>query len=107
MRRDNNNSCNDDNINFKFNGNNDDDEDMNIDDFLRKYNNLRKKSVPKPRRPIPRPRPQKDKHELFRRYDKLRPKTNESNLFRNFDAPEKPMFRNISPSLSAPLKRKD
>ena len=47
MRRDNNNNCDDDNINFKFNGNNDDDEDMNIDDFLHKYDNLRKKSVPK------------------------------------------------------------
>ena len=104
LRRDNNNNGDDDKINFKFNGNNDDDEDMDIDDLLRKYDNLRKKSGQKPRRPIPRPRPQKDKHDLFRRYDKLRPKTDESDLFRSFDAPQKPMFRNISPSPPAPLK---
>ena len=55
LRRDtnNNNNDNDDNINFNFDDSDDDDndDDMDADDLLRKYDNLR-------RRPITKPRPQ-------------------------------------------------
>ena len=72
---------------------------MDADDLLRKYANLR-------RRPIPKPRPQKYEDELLHRYDRLKPKTGESDLLRKFDKLKKTVFCNIPPSPTLPLKRK-
>ena len=102
LRRDtnNNNNDNDDNINFNFDDSDDDDndDDMDADDLLRKYDNLR-------RRRIPKPRPQKYEDELPHRYDRLKPKTDESDLLGKFDELKKLVFWDIPPS--PPLKRKD
>ena len=70
-----NNNDDDDNINFNFGYGDDDDndDDRDADDLLRKYGDLRKQ-------PIPKPRPQKYEDELLRRYDRLKPKTDESDL---------------------------
>ena len=97
----NNNNDDDDNINFNFDDGDDDDndDDMGADDLLRKYDNLR-------RRPIPKPRPKKYEDELLRRYDRLKPKTDESDLLRKFNKLKRPVFRDIPP-LPPPLKRKD
>ena len=76
LRRDTkNNNDDDDNINFNFGYGDDDDndDDRDADDLLRKYDDLRKQ-------PIPKPRPQKYEDELLRRYDRLKPKTDESDL---------------------------
>ena len=96
----NNNNDDDDNMNFNFDGGNEDDndDDMDADDLLRKYDNLR-------RRRIPKPRPQKYEDELLHRYDRLKPKTDESDLLGKFDELKKPVFWDIPPS--PPLKRKD
>ena len=103
LRRDtnNNNNDNDDNINFNFDDSDDDDndDDMDADDLLRKYDNLR-------RRPITKPRPQKYEDELLHRSDRLKPKTDESDLLRQFDKLTKTVFCNIPPSPTLPLKRK-
>ena len=55
----NNNNDDDDNINFNFNDDDDDDndDDMDANDFLHKYDNFR-------RRPIPKPRPKKYEDEI-------------------------------------------
>ena len=45
--------------------------------------------------------------ELLCRYDRLKPKTDESDLLRKFDKLKKPVFSNIPPSPPPPLKRKD
>ena len=104
LRRFTNNSNNDDddNINFNFDdgGDDDNDDDMDADDLLRKYDNLR-------RRPIPKPRPQKYEDKLLHRYDRLKLKTDESDLLRKFDKLKKPVFHDITPSPPPPLKRKD
>ena len=70
-----NNNDDDDNINFNFGYGDDDDndDDRDADDLLRKYDDVRKQ-------PIPKPRPQKYEDELLRRYDRLKPKTDESDL---------------------------
>ena len=70
-----NNNDDDDNINFNFGYGDDDDndDDRDADDLLCKYDDLRKQ-------PIPKPRPQKYEDELLRRYDRLKPKTDESDL---------------------------
>ena len=96
----NNNNDDDNNMNFNFDGGNDDDnaDDMDADDLLRKYDNLR-------RRRIPKPRPQKYEDELLHRYDRLKSKTDESDLLGKFDELKKPVFWDIPPS--PPLKRKD
>ena len=64
LRRDatNNNNDNDDNINFNFDDGDDIDNDDNMDDddLLHKYDNVR-------RCPIPKPRPQKYEDELLHR----------------------------------------
>ena len=96
-----NNNDNDDNINFNFDDGDDDDndDDMDADDLLRKYDNLR-------RQPIPKPRPEKYEDELLCRYDRLKPKTDESDLLRKFNKLKRPVFRDIPPWPPS-LKRKD
>ena len=76
-----------------------DDNDNNTDDLLHKYDNLR-------RRPIPKPRPQKYEDELLRRYDRLKTKTDKSDLLRKFDKLKKPVFCDILPSSLPPFKKK-
>ena len=73
---------------------------MDADDLLHKYDNLR-------RRPIPKPTPQIYEDELLCRYDRLKPKTDEIDLLCKFDKLKKLVFRDIPPSPSPPLKRKD
>ena len=63
--------------------------DMDADDLLHKYDNLRYEE------------------ELLCRYDRLKRKTDESDLLRKFDKLKKPVFSNISPSPPLPLKRKN
>ena len=87
-------------LNFDGGDNDDNDDDMDADDLLRKYDNLR-------RRPIPKPRPQKYEDKLLHRYDRLKLKTDESDLLRKFDKLKKPVFHDITPSPPPPLKRKD
>ena len=90
-----------DNINFNFdNGDDDDNDDINADYLLREYDNHR-------RQPIPKPRPQKYEHESPRRCDRLKPKTDESDLLCKFDKLKKTVFRDILLSPPPPLKRKD
>ena len=86
-RSTNNNNDHDDNISFNFDDGDDDDNDgdMDADDLLHKYDNLR-------RHPIPKPRAQKYENELLRRYNRLKPKTDESTLLRKFDNLKKPVF---------------
>ena len=103
LRRDiNSNNDDDDNINFNFDGghNDDNDDDIDADNLLRKYDNLR-------RQPIRKPRPQKHEDELLHRYGRLEPNTNECDLLHKFDKLKKPVFRDIPPSQPLPLKRKD
>ena len=87
-------------LNFDGGDKDDNDDDMDADDLLRKYDNLR-------RRPIPKPRPQKYEDKLLHRYDRLKLKTDESDLLRKFDKLKKPVFHDITPSPPPPLKRKD
>ena len=103
LRRDtDNNNDNYDNINFNFDhgDDNDNDDDMDVDGLLHKYDNLT-------RCPIPKPRAEKYEDELLHRYNRLKPKTDESHLLCKFDKLKKPVFRDIRPSPPPPLKRKD
>ena len=67
--------------------------------MLRKFDNLRRLSILKPR-------PQKYQDELLHRYDRLKPKTDESDLLCKFDKLKKPLFRDIPPSPPLPLNIK-
>ena len=58
--------------------------DMDADDLLHKYDNLRYED------------------ELLYRYDRLKPKTDESDLLRQFDKLKKPVLSNIPPSPPPP-----
>ena len=73
---------------------------MDANDLLGKFDNLR-------RLPILKPRPQKYEDELLHRYDRLEPKTDESDLLCKFDKLKKPLFRDIPPSPPLPLNIKD
>ena len=103
LRRDttNNNNDDDDNINFNFHDGDDDvnDGEMDADDLLNKYDNVR-------RLPILKPRSQKYEDELLHRYDRLKPKTDETDLLCKFDKRKKPLFRDIPPSPPLSLKKK-
>ena len=71
---------------------------MNADDFLHKYDSLRRCSIPKPS-------PQKHEDELLRRDNRLKPKTDESDLLCKFDKLKKTVFRDIPPSPLPPLRK--
>ena len=103
LRRDTtaNNNDDDDNINLNLDDGDDDDndDDIDVDDLLCKYDDVR-------RRPIPKPQPQNYEDQLCR-YDRLKQKTDKSDFLRKFDKLKKLVFHDIPPSPPPPLKRKD